>query len=941
MNALVCEWFQHLFPTSPLQVESTLRCASVHPLVAYEVLLSKGCAQCPYASRVHSNSQILLTLSFIDGTESGSAHISCQAAECKSCAPIALGLSAAQIEKLLSLVEVPDNEERSQLQPHLQLRQGLVSAGLTTWSDFGAPLPLDARLEFINRRFLLPLDRKLSTYATQFAQLFNYEVVFIKSSMGGGKSFSVRELIKQIIQTNPNARILYITCRVSQAEDFLKAAKESNLDFVSYLDRSSTKLENVNRLVIQLDSLHRLQPDSEVPVAPYDLVVLDESESLLKHFSSTTLKGKRTDIWQLFHTIVQQAKKVIVMDAHLGLRTHRIISLFRPNTNVHSIVNTHRTDQKSYFMTSIDVVWKEVLCHLLEEGKRIAIPCNHKEEAKRIAHWLKEKYPHLKIKTLTSESSDADKKADCNTFWTQFDILIYTPTIGCGVDFQPHHFHHVMPYGITTSNPAREFEQQIGRIRHPIDKEVYMYIQPQPARPMTHPLKWTRESLKGELNHRYYDLKKTDEDLLSPMLRDMGPYGVVYHDPVYLELYLLNRAEEELSSAHFETLLCHSIQSRGGRFESSPFESSVADLRALGKEVDSSSVRSYLRECSQVAGIHATSFKNATESFARCEQRRASEWDKRLKEKVRLKNMYKLRQVSADSNESCQLDPRMTEFVVLHGQPKTVKSFHSFYGLNLPLHLLEERARSQLNSSQDMPCELQQPIEYNKAKLVRGLLAVLQFKSNGTPSPLESNAFESMGDICSTSIVSTQKITNEWNTNPIYLQWLRENKKDLLSYLDINDFDPDTISPPDLIKKVSGALDRFCMLSIQSETVNHTRKRQRSRVDGKQVSDTKWRIGSIAQRDAMLELAYSSAVDDPWGREEWNVEATVKRVRPIFQWQALTGLQQPEYSEEGKEEEAGERTTNEKLKDVHATQLNHHTRVRESQLLKLQKEEEV
>ena len=63
------------------------------------------------------------------------------------------------------------------------------------------------------------------------------------------------------------------------------------------------------RLIIQIDSLLNLVYRSTDVISgeafklEYDLIVLDESESLLCHFDEKTMENKEIDIWGFFNEI--------------------------------------------------------------------------------------------------------------------------------------------------------------------------------------------------------------------------------------------------------------------------------------------------------------------------------------------------------------------------------------------------------------------------------------------------------------------------------------------------------------------------------------------------------------------------------------------------------------------------------------------------------------
>ena len=81
------------------------------------------------------------------------------------------------------------------------------------------------------------------------------------------------------------------------------------------------------RLIIQIDSLLNLVYkctdviSGEAFHLDYDLIVLDESESLLCHFDEKTMENKEIDIWSFFDEISQHSKKLVLMDGDMSERS--------------------------------------------------------------------------------------------------------------------------------------------------------------------------------------------------------------------------------------------------------------------------------------------------------------------------------------------------------------------------------------------------------------------------------------------------------------------------------------------------------------------------------------------------------------------------------------------------------------------------------------------
>ena len=87
--------------------------------------------------------------------------------------------------------------------------------------------------------------------------------------------------------------------------------------FDNYKELSNNELRESDRLIIQLDSLPRLESERDFITGQggilkkFDLIVLDEVEGLLIHFNATTLKEKERTFDILFK-LCDKANKIFV-----------------------------------------------------------------------------------------------------------------------------------------------------------------------------------------------------------------------------------------------------------------------------------------------------------------------------------------------------------------------------------------------------------------------------------------------------------------------------------------------------------------------------------------------------------------------------------------------------------------------------------------------------
>jgi hypothetical protein len=110
--------------------------------------------------------------------------------------------------------------------------------------------------------------------------------------MGTGKT----EVICDYINLYKPKRILWISIRQTYSLNINKRLKKYN--FVNFYSK--------DRIIVQLESLHHLEKN--IIIEPYDLIVLDEIESILYHFDSSTIALYSSNTFDLLHLLCLNKK---------------------------------------------------------------------------------------------------------------------------------------------------------------------------------------------------------------------------------------------------------------------------------------------------------------------------------------------------------------------------------------------------------------------------------------------------------------------------------------------------------------------------------------------------------------------------------------------------------------------------------------------------------
>ena len=325
----------------------------------------------------------------------------------------------------------------------------------------------------INKPYLLDLDDNLNKDTILNKKIDEF---FINDDI---KSFNIKspydtgktQLIKKIIKKYDPKKVLWVSYRISLTNDIKGNFKKYG--FKSYLDGYNY---NANKLIIQLESLLNLSDgfiDEEIDVPSYDLIIIDEIESVLSQFNSPTFKGRSKDTFYFLEEIIKNSKKLITLDGDTANRTYNFIKNFGNNIN---IVNTVQKNQKIFNIIDNNKIFDDKLYESLDKNNKIVIVSQSRIKAEDYNILISKKYPNLNILLYTSFTGDEEKMKldDVNNIWDKCDVLIYSPTIEAGVNFDKPHFNKIFGILSDMSTSQRSFIQMLNRVRKITDNEIIL-----------------------------------------------------------------------------------------------------------------------------------------------------------------------------------------------------------------------------------------------------------------------------------------------------------------------------------------------------------------------------------------------------------------------------------------------------------------------------------
>lgn len=382
--------------------------------------------------------------------------------------------------------------------------------------------------------------------------LVNRDKLFVlKSSWGSGKT---HHIMKEAIKQNLHKRILIIT-GINSLNTTLTSMFNSFLEehdtplFVSHIEAQKNKniiLKNCPKVICSIQSLCKLSTRT------YDLVIMDESESVMhSYFSHTTFK--HSTCHSLFNDMVHilnSSRKIIALDADVSEPKIKLLhSITSGNAVIYKNQQLSFQDTKFILHTGSEL---EFIHHIIDEQKanqKLVLPCATRKTAMSLLYIFtnvmseSEKLPTEYIKLVAKYYDDIkhrtilyiDKNGcflynpdeihhdkhklnneivykDLDSFLStnKVDTFIYTPTITTGLSINDAYFNKC--YSISNHNSINynEYIQMLMRTR--ILSETHIWLNEKIISPYNN--QTSAEEIKesrDKLNHIFKELKYGSE----------------------------------------------------------------------------------------------------------------------------------------------------------------------------------------------------------------------------------------------------------------------------------------------------------------------------------------------------------------------------------------------------------------------------------------------
>ncbi|AAG27226.1 origin binding protein [Cercopithecine alphaherpesvirus 9] len=365
------------------------------------------------------------------------------------------------------------------MHPAESLLGALYGADLTSWIKHTHP---DIFLE-------LQLDTPVSLVKPNDPQF--RPITVVRAPMGSGKTTALLDWLKHVLQS-PDVSVLVVSCRRSFTQTLIKRFNAAGLSgFVTYLT-SDSYIMGFKRLIVQLESLHRVSIDA---VSGYDILILDEVMSVIGQLYSPTMK-RLVAVDNLLYRLLTQCAWVIAMDATINSEFINIISSLRGDANIHVVLCTYAgvgfSSRTCTFLADLgaDALIELTRCHSTKkhyQAKRgsffdelfirlrfdqnICVFCSTLSFSELVARFCLTFTESVLVLNASQPLCDVSE-------WKRFKVVIYTTVVTVGLSFDAVHFHSMFAYikPMAYGPDMVSVYQSLGRVRSLILNELLIYF---------------------------------------------------------------------------------------------------------------------------------------------------------------------------------------------------------------------------------------------------------------------------------------------------------------------------------------------------------------------------------------------------------------------------------------------------------------------------------
>ena len=320
-----------------------------------------------------------------------------------------------------------------------------------------------------------------------------HRAVVLNVSMGKGKTFQTVNYLKDSFFKLINTNFIWCCNRVSLTRNTYARFVKLKMNVVNYLDCGKKRIDrvancrNATQLMISTESLNFLEDED---CNKFDVLVIDEVESLLKSLDSKT-HGANIDInWLRLQKLIKECKQVIFMDAFTTKHTLELLEKLGFMKNEIIVYSnkekpTQRLVKQLHSMKAVEENIindlkqnKKVYCfYAYKSGRASAKNSSGRLSIEDFADNIREK-TSKKVLVYHGDSDDVVKLtlSNVNKVWDEYDMILTTSCITVGVSYEGLSFDKGYFLIEPWFNTVRDVMQSTMRIRNLSENIIYIYF---------------------------------------------------------------------------------------------------------------------------------------------------------------------------------------------------------------------------------------------------------------------------------------------------------------------------------------------------------------------------------------------------------------------------------------------------------------------------------
>ncbi|KAF8967580.1 hypothetical protein BGZ46_000130, partial [Entomortierella lignicola] len=375
----------------------------------------------------------------------------------------------------------------------------------------------------------------------------------IRSPPGTAKT----QFTKTFVQKNPQYIYVAVSCRRTLAQHLCRELK-----FINYMDAPPGKICGT-RIVVQAESMWRLDLDFYRRNQDKVVFILDEFASLVEQFNSKTMGHRKGLNIAMFEQFIRLSFRIITLDADLTNAHTAILKEYR--NDLHILNNTYEAHAGYIFeFHASEKHLQDRVVNALRQGKRLWICSTHSAKYTEAMHRALEKlgFYGTCVTSLTDESVKRDIIQKITTVLDgKYQYFIHTPTISVGVDFNiPDKADFVVGFFDTHSDVTVETCLQMLRRPRQVKEKTYLLH----MRDRFSNLPTTEESLKEWLCDQDQMIHGGATDTQHLSYDGSADFKLMLEDTLYVRMYILTKITKNLSKNDFVGRFIQQVKDAGG-----------------------------------------------------------------------------------------------------------------------------------------------------------------------------------------------------------------------------------------------------------------------------------------------------------------------------------------------------------------------------------------